>query len=150
MRKRLAIGILLGLLIFGLATMLSQALRAQTVGPSNTIFCNKTATLSTIAATTVSLIAGISGQTIFICGWHFTSNQSGSSTFQFIQGTQGASINACSSSSNLTPPFNVTSSAPSGDHIDFAQISASQSNQVCVITSGATIGQAGLVYFAQF
>ena len=136
------------LLVLLLALLWAGPALPQTpIGPPNQILCNKAAIATVVTATTTSLVAGVAGQNIFICGWHVTSNQSASTTFQFVSGTQGG---PCGSPVNVTPAFNVTSTAPSSDHIDYAQLQLAAAAQLCVVTVGATVGQAILVWFNQF
>jgi hypothetical protein len=81
MSKGLGLG--LGL---ALALAFAGPAPAEIVGPINTVFCNKTASVSVSSATTITLVSGISAATINWCGWHTTSTQSGSTTFQFEYG----------------------------------------------------------------
>jgi hypothetical protein len=123
------------------------------VGPPNAIICNLGAQATVATATTTSLVAaktggvGGVGQSIYICGWHVTSTQSTSTTFQLEYGTQGG---PCGTPTAITPAFSVTSTAPSADHIDYATLIAPAGTQLCVVTTGTTVGQAILVYYAQF
>jgi hypothetical protein len=135
----------LGLLLA--LTLLGTHSHAQQVGPPNLIVCNQTAQASPVAAGTVSLVDGVANQRIYICGWHATSTQSTSTTFQFIAGTQGG---PCGTPTNLTPAFSVTSTEPSSDRTDYAQIQTPIDQQVCVVSTGATVGQAVSIYYAQF
>jgi hypothetical protein len=132
------------LLYFGLAT---AALAQATGGPPNQILCNKVAQVTVSSATTTSLVAGVAGKSIFICGWHVTSTQATSTTFQLEYGTQGG---PCSSPTVLTPAFSVTSTAPSADHVDYATMQAPVGTQLCTVSTGGTVGQAVLVYYSQF
>jgi hypothetical protein len=118
---------------------------AQAVGPTNTILCNKTASASPATATTTSLIAGVAGHQYQICGWHVTSNQSGVSTFQLEHGTQGG---PCSSPAVDTPAFTVTSTAPSADHVEYASWSIPTGAQLCVVTTGGTVGMQVMIFYA--
>lgn len=138
--KRLLFGLgLTLLLIVGALAQPSQ------VGPPNAILCNKVAQASPVTATTTSLITGNAGHTYAICGWHVTSTQSTSTTFQFEYGTQGG---PCTTPTTLTPAFSVTSTAPSGDHQQTAFMQAPVGTQVCVVTTGATVAQAITLYYA--
>jgi len=152
--SRLALGLLalLPLLCAG-PSALSQG---PIVGPGQPILCanngaNPTfgapaqATIAT--ATTTSLIAGVAGKITVMCGWHVTSSQTTSTTFQFEYGTQGG---PCTTPTVLTPAFSVTSNAPSSDHIDYGSIQAPAGAQVCVVTTGATVAQSVVMYYSQF
>jgi hypothetical protein len=116
------------------------------VGPPNQILCNKTASVSVASATTTSVITGTTTTTIFLCGWHVTSANTATSQFQFEYGTQGG---PCSTPTTFTPPFSITSTAPSADHVDYAQFSAPLGAQVCVVTTGTTNVQV-LLWYNQF
>jgi hypothetical protein len=102
---------------------------------------------SPAAAGTLSLVSGVANQRIYICGWHVTSSQTTSTTFQFVAGTQGG---PCGTPTNLTPAFSVTSNAPSADHIDYVTMQTAPGQQLCVVTTGTTVAQAILVYYVQF
>lgn len=143
MRKLL---VLLAALLGG-ALWPSSTFGQAVTGPSMQILCNKQALANVATATTTSLINGVAGQIIAICGWHVTSSQSASSTFQLIQGTQGG---PCGTPSNVTAQFNVTSTAPSADHIDYATITLPAGAQVCVVSTGSTVALGVLVYYSQF
>jgi hypothetical protein len=124
---------------------------AQQVGPAVQVFCNKSAQVSVATATTTSIVPGVPNQSIFFCGWHVTSTQSATSTFQFVYGTTAGG--PCATPTVLTPAFNVTSTAPSADHISIASVQVPQTaagNQLCVVSTGATVGLAVEVYYAQF
>src|SRR5437868_13590539 len=103
----------LKLFLFLLCLALAPALAwaENVVGPTNQIYCNKSSTATAAAAGTVQAVAGIAGQTIQLCGWEVTSNVSTTTTFQFVYGT-GAT---CTSPTIITPPMNITSTAPSVD-----------------------------------
>ena len=142
MRNLLRAALILLGLVFA-APVLAQS----TVGPGQQILCPQQSMATVATATTTSMITGSAGKIIVMCGWHVTSTQSTSTTFQFVYGTQGG---PCGSPVTLTPPFSVTSTAPSSDHIDYGSFSIPAGNQLCVITTGATVGQAILVYYSQF
>ena len=136
----------LGLALY--APIPSAFAQGTVVGPGNLILCVAGAQATIATATTTSLINGVAGKVITICGWHVTSSQSASSTFQFIYGTQGGPCGG--SPVNLTPAFSVTSTAPSADHIDYATLQVPAGQQLCVVTVGSTIAQGVLVYYSQF
>ncbi len=138
----------LGFLALGILVLALFPARAEnTVGPSNLIICNKTAFASPAAAGTTSIASGIAGQPIHVCGWEVTSTQSGSTTFQFEYGTQGG---PCTTPTVITPAFNITSTAPSVDRQQYATISLPAGAQLCVVSTGTTVGQAVMVWYAQF
>lgn len=137
----------LGLFAFALALAFSPArdADAQGVGAGLTIPCNKIASATPAAAGTVQVIPGVAGHVYAVCGWHVTSNQSAVTTFQFEYGTQGG---PCTSPTTVTPALSVTSTAPSADHIEFASWSAPAGAQVCVVSTGTTVGQQVLLFYA--
>lgn len=131
-----------------LLSLLGTPVFSQQTGPPNQILCGRQAIATISSATTTSLIAGVSTTSIMVCGWHVTtSNASNPSTFQLVYGTQGG---PCSSPTSLTPAFSVTSTAPSSDHIEFATIQVPLGQQLCVVSTGATVQLAVLVYYSQF
>ena len=135
----------LGLALY--APIPSAFAQGTVVGPGNLILCVAGAQATVVSATTTSLVTGVAGKIITICGWHVTSTQAASSTFQFIYGTQGG---PCGTPTTLTPAFSVTSTAPSADHIDYATLQVPIGQQLCVVTTGSTVGQAIQVYYSQF
>lgn len=145
---------MLRLFLFLLCVMAGSA-HAQSIGPTNYLTCNKTAVFSGVTGVT-SLIAGVSGKTIAICGWHVTSTSGTSATFQFTTGTQ--TTNPCDTGTvNITPALNVTSSAPSSDHIEFSittvgnpGIGGSTTTFPSVCVNPSATGISGLVYYSQF
>jgi hypothetical protein len=103
---------------------------------------------SPVTAATTSLVQGVAGKFVFVCGWHVTSTQTGgTNTFQLVYGTQGG---PCGSPTPLTPAFNISNTAPSSDHIDYASIQTGLGAQLCVVTTGTTVGTAVGVWYAQF
>jgi len=137
------------LLLCLLALAFAAPASAQ-VGPPNQILCNKQGFATVSTNTTTSLVTGVAGQTVFICGWHVTSTQpSGNvNAFQFVNGTQGG---PCGTPVNMTPSFTVANTAPSADHIDFAQMSTPVGAQLCVVSSGTTTTDLRImVWYSQF
>jgi hypothetical protein len=133
-------------LLFWLACV-APAFAENTVGPGQQVLCNQVAFVTVSSATITSLVAGVAGKAIFSCGWHVTSNQATSTTFQFEYGTQGG---PCTSPTAVTPAFSITSTAPSADHISLATYQIPIGAQLCVVTTGAAVGQAIAVYYSQF
>ena len=131
------------------------AANAQAIGGPNTIICNKTAVFSGVTGVT-SLIAGVAGKTISICGWHVTSNLATAATFQITSGTQ--TTTACDTDTvNITPVLNILNTAPSADHIDFAIASAgapgiggSAVSAPAICVNPSITGISGLVYYSQY
>jgi len=114
------------------------------VGPPNQILCNQTAILNAAAAGTTQLVVGVTGQRVYMCGWHFTTNTT-AGTFQLLVGT-GAT---CTTPTNFTPAVAVSSTAPSSDHIEFASLNGAAGQSFCVTTvTSATI--TGQIWFSQF
>ena len=129
------------LLYLGLAT---AALAQATGGPPNQILCNKVAQMAAGPAAITQVVPLAAGKTIFVCGWHVT-NTAASGNFSFSYGTGS---NCGTGTTTIIPAMNVTSSAPSADHIDYAQISAPPGNALCITPSVATI--AAIIYYSQF
>lgn len=131
------IGLALGLCI--------SVAQAQTpVGPPNQILCNNIATLAVGPTTITQIVAAATGARVFICGWHVT-NTGAAGTFTLSTGT---GTNCGTNTATLIPAMNVTNTAPSSDHVDYAQLQTAQSVALCVTPSVATI--AVLVWYNQF
>jgi hypothetical protein len=137
-------------LLIGVALLFGPSAQTQTaVGPTNLITCNRTATASPATATTTALFQAAANQSINICGWHVTSNQSASTTFQFAYGAVAGG--PCASPTMFTPAFSVTSTAPSADRQEIAYFTipgTAAGTQMCVISTGATVGLAVMVWYA--
>jgi hypothetical protein len=129
----------------GLFALVAGLAHAQTpVGPPNQVICNNIAILTAGPATITQIQAASGTARIFICGWHVT-NTGATGTFSLSTGTGS---NCGTGTATLLPPQNVTSTAPSADHIDYAHIQTPQGVALCITPSVATI--AAVVYFAQF
>jgi len=144
---------LLYALLFVLTSAVPASAQGPIVGPGQPILCPFTAQANVTSATTTQLVAGNTSQRIFICGWHVTSILSTSATFQFTYGT-GATC-ATASTGNVTPPFNVTSTAPSADHGTYASFQipptgAPTGANICIVTGTGTTGTAVLLYYSIF
>lgn len=129
-------------LAFLIYLALSCTALAEQVGPPNNIQCNAFASFTGTGAAATIVTAAV-GKIIVICGWHVTSTSSTTTTFQF---SQGSAAN-CGGGTNITPALNVTITAPSADHIDYASLSTPQNFNVCVNAPAAVTG--GL-WYAQF
>jgi hypothetical protein len=123
------------------ALALCGAAKAQ-IGPPNQVQCNQFVSFTGTGAAAL-IMTGAAGKTIFICGWHVTSTSNTTTTFQLTAGT-GATCGT--GTITVTPALNVTITAPSADHIDFASLSYAGPNNICVnapasITGGIWAGQ---------
>ena len=133
---------LLALVLFLLPSLAFA--QSGTVGPTNQIYCNKVATLATGSTGDQQVIAAVTGQLVFICGWHIT-NTGASGTFAFDYGTGS---NCGTGKVAVIPAQNVTSNAPSADHTGTAYYNTIASQAFCVNPSVNTI--AGVIFYAQF
>lgn len=126
----------------GFALVILALFPAQ-VGPPNNIQCNQFVSFTGTAAE-AQILAAATGKTTVICGWHVTSTSATTTTFQLFA---GSGTNCGTGSTTITPPLNVTLSAPSADHIDYASLSyPSPNNALCVnapasVTGGIWAGQ---------
>jgi hypothetical protein len=114
------------------------------IGPAQTAICNQVQFMAVGPTSITTVIPGIAGKSIFICGWHIT-NTGATGTFSI---SLGAGANCGGTPTTLIPAVNVTSTAPSADHIEYAwgQVPAGQS--VCITPSVATIS--AVMWFSQF
>jgi hypothetical protein len=117
--------------------------RAQ-IGPPNQVQCNNQAILEVGFTGSIVLQAGVPGKVIFVCGWHVT-NTAAAGTFAIQTGT-GALCGT--NTKKLTPTSSVTSSAPSGDHVEFAHYSGAAGADLCATVSAVTITV--LIWYGQF
>jgi hypothetical protein len=141
-------------LLFVLALALSALIpgaqaQGPIVGPGQYVLCTGAATLA-VGPTTITQIIPISGtnagttKSIYICGWHIT-NTGATGTFTISTGTGS---NCGTGTAVVVPATNVSSSAPSADHIDYASLQAPVGTNICVTSSVATISY--VVYFNLF
>lgn len=144
MRQKIAIGIGGLLFVAYLSLILLNGPKAQVVGPVNQVFCNQIGTLTSNNIVTTQVVSGTANQTIYVCGWHIT-NTGASGTWAIVTGT---GTNCGTGQVTTIPGQNVTSNAPSADHIDYAQFSLPAGNALCITPSVNTI--AGVIYFAKF
>jgi hypothetical protein len=127
------------------AASISPALAQPTIiGPAQTAICNQAKFMGVGPTTITTVVPGVAGQSIFICGWHVT-NTGATGTFSI---SIGAGANCGGSPVQIVPAVNVTSTAPSADHIEYAwgQVPAGQS--LCITPSVGTIS--AVVWFSQF
>jgi hypothetical protein len=136
------------LLFLGLT---SAALAENTVGPSNQVLCNKIAVMAVGPTTSTLLVAAVTGQTIFVCGFQVT-NTGAAGTFTF---TSGSGATCGTGTTTQIPPMNVTNAAPATYNVGVAQWAIPPTAAVppvaqalCVTPSVATI--AVVVWFSQF
>ena len=115
----------------------------NTVGPSAQILCNKVANVAVGPTTATQIVAGIAGQSIFICGYQ-VSNTGATGSFTLISGTGST----CTSPTTIITPQNVTSTAPATYNVGVAQMQVAQGATLCVTPSAA--GIATTVWFSQF
>jgi hypothetical protein len=128
-------------LLFWLACV-APAFAENSVGPTNQVVCNKQA-LFTGTGSAAQVVAGVTGQSIFICGWHVT-NTAASGSFQLLYGTGST----CTSPTNITPVLSVSNTAPSADHITAAWFNTPAGATLC---SNATVTTViVMVFYAQF
>ena len=135
-----------GLALAALISWILPPAKAQ-LGPPNQILCNNTPVqpIADVATgTTVKSVSEVTGKVVYICGWHVTGTAA--STFKLSYGT-GA--NCATRNVVLTPTFNVSTTAPSTDHVEFASLSTPVSQGLCVTVGGTGPAQV-YVWFAQF
>src|SRR5271169_5778629 len=82
------------------------------VGPGNVILCPNIATLTVGGTGLTQLVALLSGQRVYLCGWHIT-NTGSTGTFALSYGTGS---NCAGGTTTIIPAQNTTSTAPATDH----------------------------------
>jgi len=133
----------LSVVLFLWLAFASAALAENTVGPSAQILCNKVANVPVGPTTATQIVAGVAGQSIFICGYQVTTNST-AGTFTFIFGTGST----CTTPTTLITPQGVTSTAPATYNVGVAQMQIPAGATLCVTPSAATI--ATTIWFSQF
>lgn len=155
------------LLILSLFSATEAFAQGQVAGPPNAILCNQAAQVTVTAVSSIFAgVSGVTGQRVYICGWHVTAQSSGG-TFQVITGTSsGTTINCLGgvagsgvpgtgsttvpvSTTTLTPSLAVSSTAPATDHIDYAMLQGTISQPLCIAATTLS-SLAIMVYFSQF
>lgn len=132
------------LLYFGLACAVLAPARAEnTIGPTNQVLCNKVANVAVGPTSATQVVAGVSGQSIFICGYQI-SNTAATGTFTLISGTGST----CTTPTTIITPQNVTNTAPATYNVGVAQMQIAAGATLCVTPSVATI--ATTVWYSQF
>jgi hypothetical protein len=140
-------------LLFVLALALSALIpgaqaQGPIVGPGNIILCGKIANMAVGPTSVTQVIAAVAGTSIHLCGWHVT-NTGATGTFSITSGSGGTCV---TSNAVIVTVQNVTSTAPSADHQQYAYFSVAPvsgtAQAICVTPSVATI--AATIFYAQF
>ncbi len=128
-------------------------------GPPYLLSCNATSAYNWTTAATSTLMPGVAGKGIWICGWHATtlSTSAGATTFQltFSNATTNSTCSTNVPSSVLTPLNGVTSTAPSIDHNQAAGVfvspvaQTSSPSSLCINVGGVANLQL-LLYYGQY
>src|SRR5258707_8339605 len=98
--RKLSVALFLWLALF------SATLAENVVGPSAQVLCNKVANVAVGPTSATQLVAGVAGQSTFVCGWQIT-NTGATGTFTLIYGTG----TTCTSPTTLVTVQNITSTA---------------------------------------
>ncbi len=130
------------LVLLLLLALCSGAQAENTVGPSAQILCNKVANVAVGPTTATQVVAGVVGQSIFICGYQIT-NTTATGTFSLIYGTGST----CTTPTTLVTTQNVTSTAPATYNVGVAQMQVPAGATLCVVPI-ATV--ATTIWFSQF
>ena len=133
---------LVAALSLSLALCAAPARAENTIGPTNQVLCSQLATQASSIASLQTLVAGVTGKTIFICGWHVTSSAATVSTFQLSYGT---GTNCGTTNTNITPAYNIINTAPSTDHVSIATLNIPVGTNLCIISSTTSL-QIGVWY----
>src|SRR5258705_4401869 len=98
MMKKLSVALFLWL------AFSSPAWAENVVGPSAQVLCNRAANVAVGPTSATQIVAGVAGQSIFVCGWQIT-NTGATGTFTFIYGTG----TTCTSPTTLVTVQSITS-----------------------------------------
>jgi hypothetical protein len=110
-------------------------LQAQ-IGQPNNVACNQLVFQTASTASLATLLAGLPGKIIYVCGWDVSNSNATAATFQLSSGT---GTNCATTNTNITPAFSVSQSAPATDHVAFAQLSLPAGANLCIISSTVTL-----------
>ena len=131
------------LALIALCALANVAWAENTIGPSNQVLCNKVANVAVGPTSATQLVAGVAGQSIFICGYQIT-NTGATGTYTFIYGTGST----CTTPTTLVTIQSITSTAPATYNVGVAQMQVAQGATLCVTPSVATI--ATTLWYSQF
>lgn len=128
---------LFGWALFALTFWALAPASAQENGPPNSILCNKSATMAATPTSVTAVIAAVTGQRIYLCGWNIT-NTGATGTVAVTSGTQAT--NPCDTGTvTITPALSVTNTMSQVDHIIYAAVQSLPGQAMCVTPSVATI-----------
>ena len=128
-------------------------------GPPYVFTCNANTASSFGTAALSTVVAGVAGKGIYICGWHAsTSNTSTAATTFQLTFTNATTTNNCltsTPSSALTPANAVTSTAPSVDHpgtgmLNAPQVATTVSPSSVCLTVGGVASLQFMLYYGQY
>jgi hypothetical protein len=136
---------LLSMVVLGLGiSAWGPPLHAEnTVGPSNAILCNRVANVPAGVAVATQIVAGVPGQSIFVCGYQI-SNTASAGTFTLSFGTGST----CTTPTTLVTAQNVSNNAPATYNVGVAQMQTTSGATLCITPSVVTI--ATTIWFSQF
>jgi hypothetical protein len=135
-------------LLTGLALLACLALGPSAqgqgiIGPPNQIQCNSIATMAVGPTSSTLLVAAVTGQRVFVCGWNIT-NTAAAGTWTLTTGT-GATCGG--TPATIIPPMSVGVSQDA-DHATYSYYNTPLSFALCITPSVATI--AAVVWYTQF
>lgn len=132
--------------LLGCALLGASPALPQIVGPTTQVMCGQSVVMEAGPTTTQKIMAGQPGKRIYVCGWHIT-NTAATGTFQILTGT--TTTTPCDTNPvKVTPVSNVTSTAPSADHIDYAVAQGAVGADLCFTPSVATV--AATIWVGQY
>jgi len=129
--------------VIGLALVVglgSLAAPAQPVGPPNEIWCNKTAVFSG-GPSTASLIAGVTGRTINICGFIVTATAASTVSF-----AHGGGATCGTNTIQITLAHNLLAGGVLSYTSGSAWYSTTAGNSLCITSGGTGPVQVTLMY----
>src|SRR5262249_31371487 len=138
------------LLPAAVASVLPQIAESQQIGPLNTVLCSQALIKTVGTATIQTLLTGVSGKIIYLCGWSMTNTgTAGTGSFRLLYGQSTAcSVNG----TNITSDLSVSNTSPATDHTQYASLNVPATtsatvNDLCV---NVTSGVGGVIYIGQY
>lgn len=124
---------------------LSTSARAQYMPTGTLVTCNKSAIYDASTNGTTQLVALVTGQKIYVCGYVLWAG--GTSTVKLAYGTGSA----CGTGTvALTPAYTLATNTGLADNADYWRGLNTAASQALCITTSAGVAVQATVYYSQF
>ncbi len=117
---------------------MSGSVHAQTIGPPNAVLCNRvTVSAANLAAGTSTLVAGVAGQQIAVCGFVAASGVSTAGSIQLTFSAVGCTTNA----NPITPVMGMPANTTISEQSPYAMVMGPVGLSLCAVAAGTTTMQ---------